>query len=230
MDLQKLRPTHSQWRGPLATAAEGRARAATNPPTASIAKTLAHPPKGRGNELWQKFRADAIARGHPEPERLADTLLRSREHAMEIEAKRHKVLMTDKVPKPAEVAVVNKGKAARPVVPEGQRCQAKTLAGKQCGFKATCGCFCKKHAVQTPEIRAVAADKLTGATYKGYVCAAPEQAIRVFGKPNGPANGVWFMEVDGVLMRAYYRNDDAALHVDGLEIGALAKLRVALGL
>jgi hypothetical protein len=83
------------------------------------------------------------------PEKLADTLLRSREHALELEAKRHKVLKTDKVPKPEETAVVNKGttKTPKPVLHDALRCKAVTLEGRRCGFKATCGDFCKKHAV-----------------------------------------------------------------------------------
>jgi hypothetical protein len=140
MDLQKLRPTHSQWRKPLSAPAEGRVRVAT----ASAAKHIAQPPKDKGGELWTKFYNDAVARGHPMPEKLADTLLRSREHALELEAKRHKTLVTTDPPKPSETVAVNKGK---PVVHEALRCKAMTLEGRRCGFKATCGEFCKKHSV-----------------------------------------------------------------------------------
>ena len=111
MDLQKLRPTHSQWRVPVASPAEGRIRAATAPgPLCNAAKQLAQPPKGKGGPLWQQFYNDAVAKGHPMPEKLADTLLRSREHALELDAKRHKVLVTAEVPKPAET-VSEQGKA-----------------------------------------------------------------------------------------------------------------------
>jgi hypothetical protein len=149
MDLQKLRPTYSQWRAPLGTAAEGRARA-TAAPTASAAKHLSHPPKGKGGPLWQQFYNDAVARGHPLPEKLADTLLRSREHAQELEAKKHKALVTTEVPKPSETVAVNKGtakKGPKPVLHDALRCKALTLEGRRCGFKATCGEFCKKHSV-----------------------------------------------------------------------------------
>ena len=81
MDLQKLRPTYSQWRAPLGAVAEGRTRPT---PVASAVKKLQEAPKGKGNELWQKFYDDAVARRHPMPEKLADTLLRSREHALDI--------------------------------------------------------------------------------------------------------------------------------------------------
>jgi hypothetical protein len=83
------------------------------------------------------------------PEKLADTLLRSREHALELDAKRHKVLVTAEVPKPAETVAVNKGKpkGPKPVLHDAIRCKAMTLEGRRCGFKATCGDFCKKHSV-----------------------------------------------------------------------------------
>lgn len=142
MDLQKLRPTHSQWRKPLSAPAEGRVRVAT----ASAAKQLAQPPKDKGGPLWQQFYNDAVARGHPMPEKLADTLLRSREHALELESKRHKTMMTTDPPKPSETVAVTKGK--KPVgVHDATRCKALTLEGRRCGFKATCGEFCKKHSV-----------------------------------------------------------------------------------
>ena len=149
MDLNKLRPTYSQWRTPLGTAAEGRARA-TAAPTASAAKHLVKPPKDKGGPLWQQFYNDAVARGHPLPEKLADTLLRSREHAQELEAKRHAVKEYTGVPKMQETVAVNKGtvkKAGKPVLHDALRCKALTLEGRRCGFKATCGEFCKKHSV-----------------------------------------------------------------------------------
>ena len=149
MDLNKLRPTYSQWRAPLATAAEGRSRGVT-PPTASAAKQLAQPPKGKGGPLWQQFYNDAVANKHPMPEKLADTLLRSREHALELEAKRHTVKEYTGVPKMQETVAANKGtvkKAGKPVLHDALRCKALTLEGRRCGFKATCGEFCKKHSV-----------------------------------------------------------------------------------
>lgn len=146
MDLQKLRPTYSQWRAPLGPA-EGRARPT---PVAAVAKPSLAPPKGKGNELWQKFYTDAVAAKHPSPEKLADTLLRSRERALEIKDKKHKTLVTLDQPKPQETVATNKGtvaKKGRAMVHEAFRCKARTLAGKQCGFKSTCGDFCKKHAI-----------------------------------------------------------------------------------
>ena len=146
MDLNKLRPTYSQWRAPLAAPAEGRLRV---PATSNVAKTLTPPPKGKGGPLWQKFYDDAVAHKHPSPEKLADTLLRSREHALELDAKKRKVLVTTEPPKPVEAAVANKGaKKAKLVLHDALRCKALTLEGRRCGFKATCGEFCKKHSVE----------------------------------------------------------------------------------
>jgi hypothetical protein len=150
MDLQKLRPTHSQWRAPLDTAAERRAATLQKPQAQTAAKPLLQPPKGKGSELWQRFYNDAVARGHPMPEKLADTLLRSRERTIELEAKRHTTKEYTGVPKMQETVATNKGavkKGPKPVLHDALRCKALTLEGRRCGFKATCGEFCKKHSV-----------------------------------------------------------------------------------
>lgn len=150
MDLQKLRPTQSQWRAPLDTPAERRSATIQKPQAQTPAtKPLLQPPKGKGNELWLRFYTDAVARGHPLPEKLADTLLRSRERALEIEAKKHKLMVTDHIPKPQETAAAatQAPKKGRAVVHDAFRCKALTLEGRRCGFKATCGDFCKKHSV-----------------------------------------------------------------------------------
>ena len=144
MDLQKLRPTYSQWRAPVTSIAEGRART-TTVPTASAAKHISLPPKGKGGPLWQQFYNDAVARGHPLPEKLADTLLRSREHAQELEAKRHKTLATTHVPKPSETAAAAKPAKAARVIHPSLLCKATCLNGSQCKHRATKGEYCSKH-------------------------------------------------------------------------------------
>lgn len=146
MDLQKLRPTYSQWRTPLGPVAEGRKA----PVSVPVAKKLQEPPKGKGSPLWQQFYNDAVARGYPLPEKLADTLLRARERTLELEANRHTTKEYTGVPKMQETAAANKGaakKAGKPVLNDALRCKALTLEGRRCGFKATCGEFCKKHSV-----------------------------------------------------------------------------------
>jgi hypothetical protein len=236
MDLQKLRPTYSQWRAPLGPAAEGRVRA---PSTAGATKHLYQPPKGKGNELWQKFYNDALKRGCPEPEKLADTLLRSRERALEIQEARHKTLVTLETPKPQETVVANKGTAAkkgRAMVHEALRCKARTLAGKQCGFKATCGDFCKKHSVAdaalpTETWHRVRDPKIfNGTSLKGYLNFSQAVVKKVFGEPTVGEHGAeWLVRFeDETLASLSFRNGDPALHVGGASIAALAKVRAAL--
>jgi hypothetical protein len=239
MDLQKLRPTYSQWRAPLGPAPEGRAR--PTPPVA-VAKPALAPPKGKGNELWQKFYNDAVAAKSPWPEKLADTLLRSRERALELQAKRHTTQVTLEPPKPQEAAVANKGKAAkgRPVVHEALRCKARTLAGKQCGFKATCGEFCKKHAVADAEVPVVKWHRVRdpcvfkGTSLKGYLNFSQAAVKKVFGEPtttvrDGHTVPQWLVRFeDETLAALYYYHDDPALHVGGASTAAIAKVREAL--
>jgi len=84
---------------------------------------------------------DARACGIADPEKFADTAIRARERAIAIKEKRpHIVLTTIKPPRPIEVPTKK--------TPVGETCKATTLAGKRCGFRATKGCFCKKHEVK----------------------------------------------------------------------------------
>lgn len=144
MDLKKLKPTKSIFQTPRSDA-HHRLRA----PVVPIApKAAGVAPEGKGGELWLRYYHDALMRGHPEPEKMADTALRARERALAIAAARPAVKQMLEVPKPVETAVVNKGTAkSKTVVPDASRCKATTLEGRRCGFKATCGAFCKKHAV-----------------------------------------------------------------------------------
>ena len=72
---------------------------------------------------------------------------RFKAHTLELRAKRHKVKLCTDPPKPQETA--HSDKKPRAALHPMHRCHAKTLEGKQCGFKATCGEFCKKHAIKT---------------------------------------------------------------------------------
>jgi len=78
---------------------------------------------------------------------MADTMLLSRERALALQAARHRTILTKEVPKPQE-QVVAAPKKVRAALTDAARCKATTLEGRRCGFKATCGCFCKKHAVE----------------------------------------------------------------------------------
>jgi len=64
---------------------------------------------------------------------------------LELRAKRHRVIQIAEPPKPQEGKKPN----TRTAPPAACRCHAKTLEGRQCGFKATHGDFCKKHAIKT---------------------------------------------------------------------------------
>jgi hypothetical protein len=110
------------------------------------AKPPPPPPREKGGATWQKMYEDAVAANHPEPEKLADSMLRSREKALELKDARAKVIVTTIKPKAAESSAVEK--TGRKTLPAASRCKACTLSGKQCGFKATKGPFCSKHSCE----------------------------------------------------------------------------------
>jgi hypothetical protein len=83
-------------------------------------------------------------KGCTDPERMAESMFQTREKTLAIRAARHHIEATDAPPKPSET--VTAPKAARKV-PEALKCRARTLAGKQCAFRATCGEFCSKHKI-----------------------------------------------------------------------------------
>jgi hypothetical protein len=146
MDLQKLRqPTFTALEA--ATARAGTQARAPRQVAAPLPRQQPPPPAGKDGPLWQSFYAAALLSNHPDPEKLADSSLRMREKALALEAARHKTILTLKKPTPEEASA----KAARntkPVLHAAFRCKAKTLEGRQCTFKSTCGDFCKRHAVE----------------------------------------------------------------------------------
>jgi hypothetical protein len=98
----------------------------------------------RESPLWQKIFKESLGTfDEARATKMADTALRLRARTLTLMANRPKVLMTTKVPKPTEACVAKNG---RQTTPTAVRCKAQTLEGKQCGFKAACGDFCKKHA------------------------------------------------------------------------------------
>jgi hypothetical protein len=88
------------------------------------------------NELWTRYYTCAIRDKHPEPERFADSAWKSRQTALRKKAERSKVVV---------LATVIKPEAPLPSAITKTKCQARTLEGRQCGFAATCGRFCRKH-------------------------------------------------------------------------------------
>ena len=145
MDLKKLRPTQSLFATPRLSAADAHKRCRL-PPAPAAAEPV-QPPSGQGSELWWGYYHDALLRGHPDPEKMANTALRSREKTLALAAARPATKETLVAPKPTETVVAAKPKG-RQVPHDAFRCKALTLEGRRCGFKATCGDFCKKHAVE----------------------------------------------------------------------------------
>lgn len=72
-------------------------------------------------------------------------------HTLALEAKRRRLVQIAEPPKPQESAHSEKKPKTRAVPHASCRCRAKTLEGKQCGFKSTCGDFCKKHSIKTSQ-------------------------------------------------------------------------------
>ena len=81
--------------------------------------------------------------------KLDASIARYRATSLKLKEKRHKLVRIDEPPKPQETAHSEKKAKARVVPHASCRCQAKTMEGKQCGFKAVMGSFCKKHAIKT---------------------------------------------------------------------------------
>jgi len=236
MDLKALRaPTH--------TAAElAMARASTQArvpaPTQAGTKSARVPyPLGR-SEAWQQYHAGAIRDGHPEPERFADAAMRSREVALRKKEERAKVRVLSEAPRPLapEPGAVRTKPSAKST---GAKCQAKTLEGRQCGFAATCGQFCKKHAPKEaprPPFQLVTdMRRFANTRLKGYVNAKPSLVTKVLGKPNGVADEKiemeWLMVFsDGTPATLFYSRDDPSLHVCGEDVGIIGRVRQLLAL
>ena len=86
--------------------------------------------------MWERMLEAAKASGHPDPEKMADSMFASREKALAIKDARHHSLL---VPFQAERV------APKPVKDTGAKCKATTLANKPCPYRATfCG-YCSKH-------------------------------------------------------------------------------------
>lgn len=84
--------------------------------------------------LWNKLYIEASRTPKIDASKFADSAIRMRQRSLELDAKRPKIILINHEPETQvqETTAVLK-------------CKARTLVGKQCGFKATCGGFCKKH-------------------------------------------------------------------------------------
>lgn len=102
---------------------------------APVQKVDKPPPEGKHGPEWTKIFEAAVKEGNPFPEKFADSALRARELKMKIESDRHILMRCNKNP--------GKEIAEQPVV---TTCEARTMSGTKCAFKAVCGKYCKKHA------------------------------------------------------------------------------------
>ena len=226
MDLKSLRT-------PTFTALElAAARASTQARKPSAVQAAPRPVKAAEpvarTELWRQFHAGAVRDGHPNPEKFADSAVRSREIALKQRSKRHHTVVLQDAPKPPnETASAAKGKSAAKA--PGARCRALTLEGRPCGFAATCGSFCKKHAPKEPSFLKADPRRFDSSSLKGHLCIPRRRVTALLGASHCPPNEKvdieWFLQIDGVLVSLYYYKDDPQLHVGGHTVEAVAKAR-----
>ena len=231
MDLKAFRtPTHTA----LELAA---ARAGTQARTPRLVHAASKPervlePVAR-SEIWKQYHAGALRDGHPEPERFADAAVRERTQTLLKKEKRAKVAFLSDPPKPPTAAMEASGKPSARTKTAGAKCQAKTLEGRQCGFAATCGPFCKKHAPkEAPRPAKADPRRFDGSSLKGHLCIPRQLVTARLGPSHCPPNEKvdieWFLQIDDVLVSLYYYKDDPRLHVGGHSVDAVAKARSLL--
>jgi hypothetical protein len=90
------------------------------------------------SKLWNN-------RGEPNPEHFAATVKRFCEQTLALRESRRTVKPYTEPLKPKEA--MHSEKARRAVPHQAYRCKATKMDGKQCEFRAKCGEFCTKHAV-----------------------------------------------------------------------------------
>jgi hypothetical protein len=234
MDIKALRtPTHTALE--LATARASTQLRAPRLVHSAVKSERVLEPVAR-TEIWRSYHAGAIREGHAEPERFADAAVRSHEVAMRKKSERAKVQFLTDAPKPVAEAGTRPKAGAKA---GAAKCQAKTLEGRQCGFAATCGCFCKKHAPKEPLRSAFKLIKdrrrFTTVRLKGFLNVKPSRVTEVVGKPNGPADDKIDMEWmivfdDGTPATLFYSHDDPSLHVCGEDIEVIGRIRQLLSL
>lgn len=236
MDLKALRaPTHTA--AELALARAGTLARAPRLVQAATKGERVPYPIGR-SDVWQQYYAGAVRDNHPDPERFADGAVRSREIAMRKKEERAKVQVLSEVPKPLapEAGSVRAKSSAKS---GGPKCQARTLEGRQCGFSATCGQFCKKHAPKEPPrpFFHLVADRhrFAQCRLKGYVNAKPSIVTKVLGSPNGLTDDKiekeWLLVFsDATPVTVFYARDDPSLHVCGESVEVISRVRQLLAL
>ena len=237
MDLKAFRtPTHTALE--LAAARAGTQARTPRLVHSAVKAARVLEPVAR-SEIWKQYHAGAIRDGHPEPERFADAAVRERTQTLLKKEKRSKVAFLSDPPKPPTAAMEASGKPSARTKTAGAKCQAKTLEGRQCGFAATCGPFCKKHAPKEPLGPAFQlvtdARRFTNARLKGFVNAKPSVVNKVLGPPNGLPNDLieseWKLVFsDGTPATLFYTRTDPSLHVCGEDVGIIGRVRQLLAL
>lgn len=232
MDFKSFRePSHTPNELALARAStQARVPRVVQAPT-KTPKTLE--PVAR-TALWREFYAKALHEGQAEPEKFADSAVRMREQTLKKRAGRHHTVVLKDPPKPP----VEMGMAKSRAVPKtpGPRCQAKTLEGRQCGFAATCGSFCKKHAPKETFRLVSDPKRFIGVRLMGFLNASPATVTAVLGKANGVADSVILKEwrlvfADGAPASVFFKTgEDPALHVCGEDIAVMGRVRQLLAL
>ena len=181
---------------------------------------------------FERFVTLATTYGHPEPERLAHSTVQYKAALQKCKDKRLKTVLLTGPPIPIPPPP---GKEVKAKV----LCAARTLEGRPCGFAATCGSFCKKHA-PTPVLKAAKPFKpladpsrLQGVGLQGTCTAPAAKVCDVFGKPNGPKPegtiASWQFELaGGAVAEVSFRKGSRDLHISCLDAKAAETVRKLL--
>lgn len=86
---------------------------------------------------WQRVYDAAVNGNHPDPVKMADSAMRSRNKARQVVFERRKLEVVQEVPKQDFPA---------PEKTQKKKCQATKLDGHKCESGAVFGNFCKRHA------------------------------------------------------------------------------------
>ena len=91
----------------------------------------------------ETFYDAALRTGHPDPAKMAETALRCRDRTLKLKSEKRQMMVLSGPPPPTAAAQL--APPPKETKPDGPKCTAHTLEGRKCTFKATVGCFCRKH-------------------------------------------------------------------------------------
>lgn len=165
-----------------------------------------------------------------EAERFARTLAQYRASSIQLKQARHTTILLAEPPK--AVAPAPRVKTVTKTL-----CQSRTLEGRPCGFAATCGAFCKKHAPVEPTKPKFKLEGnralFTDARPQGSLEVAVKRVCDVFGAPNGAKDATliaeWLIKFgDGTVASACYRRGSKQLQVAGPTANSVELVRKLL--